>query len=743
VSTQQFAPGTRFLWQETHYEVKRILQGGKINIENMLTEAYRTVEVATLADALFSGALQFETKGKLGKTTTTAREGDVLSTEVSYISLDECPPPLVELARRRLHVIEPLVTIPPTERTLAQVKARVAEIRAASQSGSFETAGQGNSPADSEQFRVSVPTVYRWLKDYEESGCDLRALVPSSQRSGAPRRPRIEEAANNIVESVIRERYLVRERVTVDDVLREVAVRIEEINRSLTEAERLNTPSRATVGRRLEAYLMTEELNSYALRHGKAAAERRFTQFGQSKRPSMPLERAEIDHTTSDFMVVDDNDNLPMGRLNFTYMVDAYTEYPLGLHIGFEPPSSRSVMDCLYNAICPKRNIRERYNTKHDWLAYGVPHSLVVDNAKQFRGRDLKEACEQLSIQLYFTPVRKAWFKGIVEREFNSFNTMLFHTLPGTTFSNVSRRSDYDSVKEACVSLNDIDQLIHKFLVDFYAERFSKGIRAIPARAWERAIAAGFLPRLPASLEELRIILSRVEQRTVAHYGIELWGLRYNCAALAPLRSRLERQKDRSLKVVKVKYHPGDVSRIYVYDHFDQHYIEVPALGQEYTADLSLWKHRVILRVARSREDKPDIVALGETKRELQRIVADARTRTRAKVKSRSRMARWETNGKSVEELAQRDDELTNQAHTSHVGSSLEAPAMPQPPTAAKARTQLPLPLSAVAANNSSGVMDSNDTTSSSSGWSVEVGSLPRTLHRVSHNERKGNTDEC
>jgi hypothetical protein len=95
-------------------------------------------------------------------------------------------------------------------------------------------------------------------------------------------------------------------------------------------------------------------------------------------------------------------------------------------------------------------------------------------------------------------------------------------------------------------------------------------------------------------------------------------------------------------------------------------------------------------------------------------------------------MARWETNGKSVEELAQRDDELANQAHTSH-GSSLEASAAP-------------LPLSAVAANNPGGVMDSSDTTSSSSGWSVELGSLPQSVrsgsHSGSHKERKGNTDE-
>ncbi|HEX8229551.1 MAG TPA: DDE-type integrase/transposase/recombinase [Chloroflexia bacterium] len=766
MGTQSFMPGVRFRWGDTSYEFKRLLPDGKANIENILTQAYVTVEITTLTHALFTGELQFEVVGKVGKggksgstegvalsANAVSRQEEALTTNPNYMALSDCPAPLLEIARRRLHVIEPLVAIDPRERTLARVKARVAEIKAEYESpdsglgkaqgkgrGKGQTqpavrAGDGGQRVEAgEPLRVSVPSVYRWLKDYEDSGCDLRALVPGTSRCGAPRMARLEEAANNIVETAIRERYLVRESVSIDDVHREVAVRIEECNRTLPPTEHLKLPSRPTVGRRIDAFLLTEQLSAYAAKHGAVAARRKFTQYGQSTQPTMPLQRVEIDHTRADFMVVDDQDNLPLGRLNFTFMLDIYTRYPVGIYIGFEPPSSRSVMDCLYNAICPKRDIRERYGTKHDWLAFGIPHALVVDNGKEFTGRDLREACEQLGIQLFYTPVRTPTFKGIIEREFNSFNSLLFHTLPGTTFSNPGKRGDYNSAREACISLNDVDQIIHKFLVDFFAERFHRGIRAVPAREWERAVQGGFLPRLPHSLEELRIVLSRVTYRTIMHYGVELWGLRYNCPQLAPLRARLERHSKRanlhqterqdepdyhgipdaggawpgayqgdgvSGRAVKVKYHPGDISRIHVYDPFDEQYIEVPALGANYTEDLSLWKHRVILRVARAREDTPDIVALGRAKREIQDIIENARTRGRRKISTRNTVGRWDTGGKHVAEL--RTTRATGgEAHTrvsadENLGNADYPPMLPAPPADPHSSASDTPPLSASA----------------------------------------------
>jgi hypothetical protein len=43
-----------------------------------------------------------------------------------------------------------------------------------------------------------------------------------------------------------------------------------------------------------------------------------------------------------------------------------------------------------------------------------------------------------------------------------------------------------------------------------------------------------------------------------------------------------------------VKYHAGDLSRIWVLDAKEERYREVEAVNRTYTDGLSLWKHRVI-----------------------------------------------------------------------------------------------------------------------------------------------------
>ena len=90
----------------------------------------------------------------------------------------------------------------------------------------------------------------------------------------------------------------------------------------------------------------------------------------------------------------------------------------------------------------------------------------------------------------------------------------------------------------------------------------------IPARRWEAALRTGLSPRVPASRDELLILLGRVDYRTVNPYGIEFEHLRYNAPALGALRYRLKGQR------AKIKYHPGDLSRVYVFDPFENCYLE-------------------------------------------------------------------------------------------------------------------------------------------------------------------------
>jgi putative transposase len=625
MSGQSFSYGAQFRWQRVVYEVVQTLPGGQVIIENVLTGARLVIEMPVLVDALFDGELQFVIEGKQAKEDTQ----DGISVENAYLDLTDCPERLVAIARYRLEVIRPLLDM--GWRTRAAVVTRVQEVKAAN----------AREDAYGLQCAVSVASVYRWIADYTGSGYDLRALIPAVHKRGGKGESRLSPEVETMMETVIRDRYYVREAVTVDDLRDELAVRVVEENHVRSQHAKLGMPSKSTLARRSQD-LRTRTL---AARQGPRAAKREATQYGQTPYPDLPLERVEIDHTKSDLIVIDDRDNLPLGRLTLTYCLDMATRYPLGYYLGFEPPSYLTVMECLYHTIRPKVEVREQYGTENGWLAYGIPATLVIDNAKEFIGRDLEDACLLLGTVVQHTPVQTPHFKAGVERMFRSLNTTLFHTLPGTTFSNPAARGDYDSAQQACVYLSEVDKMLHIFLVDIYAERFHRGLNGIPARRWGKLTKHGFAPALPPNAEELLVLLGRTTTRVIHHYGIEFMSLRYNCEELVPLRTRLKGKK------AKIKYHPADLSCLHVYDPFGGQYIRVPALDQEYTQGLSLWKHRVIRRAVLSERDKVDIVALGRAKRKIQEIVEAGRQRKQQR--TRSRIARWDTAGKPTRQVVQ------------------------------------------------------------------------------------------
>lgn len=613
MSKHRFTTGTRFRWQGLSYTVVRLLPHGQVNLEDMFTGAVSLVALAELVTALFEGQLQFAIDGKQAN----RNEQDLISTTQPYTDLADCPEHLVVIARYRLAVIQPLLTVKRLVRDA--VEARVDEIK---------TNGSGQTDR-SLSTSVSVASIYRWLRDYRRSGHDLRALIPNTLQRGGPGQLRLSQPVNTLMVTTIRDHSGRGEVVTIDDIWHEVARRIEEENRMAPSAERLVLPSRRTIARRVEAL---------ALEHRLAHQP---SQYGSTPYPEIPLERVEIDHTRTDLIVIDERDNLPLGRLTLTYCLDTATRYPLGYYLGFEPPSYLAVLECLHHTIRPKPNVREKYDTEHDWIAYGIPTSLVIDNGKEFVGRDLQDACLLLGIILQQTKVRTPEFKAGVERALGTVNRTLLHKLPGTTFSNPQHRGDYDSVKQACVTLSEVDRVLNIFIVDLYAEQFHRGLNGIPARRWEAATGGDFFsPGLPPSAQELAVLLGRVEYRSLHAYGIEFLSLRYNCADLAALRTRL---KDN--KLVKFKYHPADLSCIYVHDPFEKKYLKVPALDENYTQGLSLWKHRVIRNLVLSEQTRVDLAALGRAKRKIQEIVEAGRSRQR--LSTRTHIARWDGAGQT------------------------------------------------------------------------------------------------
>lgn len=616
MSTHSFTLGEQFTYHSSTYKVVRVLNDGerKICYEDLYTGDFTTELEDTLINAFYSGEVSFISLNRNGKSNLDGRK----TPEEMMVSLEEYSERRVSEAKFRYKVIQPLLGV---KRTKKMYQHRYQEL--------VEEANIGH-------FKMSPHSIERWVAAFEKSGGSIMALVSNYQRCGNKHVSKLTPEMKSIVETIIENQLEAEHIPTLFGIQTVVAAEIEEQNKSRQESEKLSVPAISTIQRRLNSMDIRER---YQKQFGKEKTDKLFRQSNQATLPDYPLEIVEFDHTKTDLIVVDDSDFLPLGRLTLSYAMDKLTKMPYGYYLGFEPPSYYTVMETLYHGICRKPNVRNIYGTEHDWISYGVPNTLVVDNGKELTSSHMENACLSLGIAINIAPVKTPEFKGSVERFFRTIDTSLLHHLPGTTLSNVVERREQLNGKDPCITLSNLERILNHYLVDEYAQRNHRGqSQGVPAQKWQRAIENGFIPRLPENRDILRIQLGMTFERTIQPYGIEFERITYNCPDLAYLRLSGKGTK------VKFKLHPGDMSCIHVFDESSRQYIEVPALDQDYTTDLSLWKHRVIKNNANMLNDKEDLAALGRARLRIQEMVRESFQDK--KTASRSKAKRWITGAK-------------------------------------------------------------------------------------------------
>ena len=634
--TYHIAIDTTFAWQGQIWRIVRRIPDKKVNIESKQTLEVKTVSIQALQEALFNGSLFFIWSAE------ELHEVD-LKTIDHRMLFEDYDIVRQAIAKYRLFVIKPLLGIPARKRF--HVEARVKEVLRLVKER--KTPIQQMDLPRRPRLSVSIMSVYRWIRFYLESDGDIRSLVPNSDKQGKKKTAftsEVELIMSEVIDDKALEEHLI---YTLEDIHDEIVLRVTEANWG--RKKNLRLPSASTVYRRLQRLGLWDRFRA---RRGKREAYYASNQFGKIPEPEMPLDRVEIDHTQIDLIVVDEETQVELGRPWLTCCLDVKTRMILGYYLGFEKPSYFTVRECLYNAIMPKTSdLDAKYGLENEWVAYGVPRVIVIDNGKEFHSGNFDDACLRLSIVIEESPAYTPHFKAFVERVFKTIATGVLKKIAGATFSNIQERGDYKSMKEAKITLSQLDAILHLFIVDVYAQKFHKGLKGYPARRWEAFTKGGFEPRLPESAQELSILLGATEERRVHPDGIELHTLRYNCPELALLRARLKKEP------TKIKYHPGDLSRIFAYDPVDKRYIEVPALEKEYTQGLSMWMHRVIRKyVLDVREEYDDQIGRAMAKRKIDHIVngdlEDGKTRIRTAA------ARWKTAGATAQNLDQTPEPL-------------------------------------------------------------------------------------
>ncbi|MCO7226633.1 Mu transposase C-terminal domain-containing protein [Pleionea sp. CnH1-48] len=440
-----------------------------------------------------------------------------------------------------------------------------------------------------DKHKPSFHSVYRWWKKWKLAEKNISALA--DRKSGKRGSKKFKGHIQSEIDTVIEHVFLTRQKNSIQSTYDALCARINEIN--IFRNNSLPTPSRATF------YRVIEKLNKYEVmlaREGKRKADNHFCSSGKGPDPQYILERVEVDHTPLDVIVINEITGLPDGRPNLTVLLDIKSRMPLGFEIGFEPPSELSVMRALRNSILHKGYVEELYpDIKNQWPAYGILKTLVCDNGLEFHAHQLRRMCAELNIELLFCPKQQPQYKGSVERFLGTLNRQVCHRLPGTTFSNIKQRGDYNSEELAKLTLSKLKELVHEWIIDIYSQSTHRSTQRTPSNLWIEGLSL-VEPLLPESIDHLNLILTTESKRVLSHKGIELDGLLYNSSELNLLRMRSNENK-----ITRIRFDKESISYIWVFDEINGDYIQVPCTNFEYTEGLTRRQHLDIRKDARAR----------------------------------------------------------------------------------------------------------------------------------------------
>lgn len=457
----------------------------------------------------------------------------------------------------------------------------------------------------------SASSIYRWWKTWQMSGEDIVALIPRKGGRSSRHLSQYKELLYEVVEEVL----FRPEPGTMQDAYELFQARINEKKPYCHGA--ISLPSRATFYRLAKKLIDPYEL--VKAQQGKRVADKRYRVSGSGVKTTRILERVEIDHTPIDLMVIDEATGEAIGRPNLTLIIDHYSRMPLGFYLGFEPPSSVSVMRAIRHAVLPKSYLVDKYlDFQNEWPAYGIFWVLVCDNGSEFHDHQLKRLALELNIELFFCPKSQPYYKGVVERFLGSLNRAVCHSLVGTTRSNIQQRGGYDSVEHASVTLEKLRYYVHDWIINVYNLQYHEGLGDSPFNVWTRGLQH-VEPPLPLCRERLDLILTKEHERQVNHEGVSHFRLKYNSYELGILRRKLPQGAK-----VKVRIDPENLGVVWVLDEHEGEFFSVPCTDPEYAEGLSMRQHKHILAMRADRRRKLETEELLNNKVRFKNEIRDA-----------------------------------------------------------------------------------------------------------------------
>jgi len=268
---------------------------------------------------------------------------------------------------------------------------------------------------------------------------------------------------------------------------------------------------------------------------------------------AQPNEIWQADHTPLDVWLIG-ADGQPI-RPWLTVIEDDYSRAIAGYYLLTQVPS------ILHTALALRQAIWRK--SEPHWHVCGIPQIFYTDHGSDFTSRHLEQVAADLKIELIFSTVDMPRGRGKIERLFETINQLFLCEVPGYTPPGTPPATPR-------LTVDAFEARLRTFLLEQYHQRVHSETAMAPQARWE---AAGFLPHLPESLEQLDLLLLTIARtRRVQQDGIRFQGLRYMDLNLAAYIG----------EEVIIRYDPRDMAEIRVYhgDMFICHAICQELAGQ-------------------------------------------------------------------------------------------------------------------------------------------------------------------
>jgi putative transposase len=351
----------------------------------------------------------------------------------------------------------------------------------------------------------------------------------------------------------------------------------------------LPTPGLSTVQRIIK---QMDPKVVFRRKHGLDAANQTFQPRPGYVHTDYPLHHAQMDHTRVDLILRAEHDrSIIIGRPWVTLLIDVHTRIILAFYLSMFPPSLISVQQTVCMAALPKNKEHAGSTTFGvTYPYYGMPTHLGMDNASEFHSPILVASLRKYGCEPLWRKIGKKHMGGTIESLIGTLMTTAVHFLPGTTFSNVEQRGEYDSEKHSTLTFKEFCSWFAGQILIYHGTVHSE-LRQSPKDAWEDYYSekTGRLPPIITNQGNFYVDFLPEKHRPIRNNGITLNSAIYWSSGLSAKQGKGK---------VTVKFDPYDMTHIWA--KIGDKYLRVPLTRSRhgftnyeyYRADRAYNKHK-------------------------------------------------------------------------------------------------------------------------------------------------------